>query len=109
MFLYSSAVSIFAASEAVQITEAGRRGVSRLVADAEAGHTTVLRRRAEPVAAVVSYRDVQRLADLERDLTDVALVLARAASDSGNRSSLDDVIASYGYTRQRLASMEDPV
>lgn len=102
-------MSIFAASEAVQITEAGRRGVSRLVADAEAGHTTVLRRRAEPVAAVVSYRDVQRLADLERDLTDVALVLARAASDSGNRSSLDDVISSYGYTRQQLASMNDPV
>jgi len=102
-------VSIFAASEAVQITEAGRRGVSKLVADAEAGHTTVLRRRAEPVAAVVSYRDVQRLADLERDLTDVALVLARAASDSGNRSALDDVISSYGYTRQQLASMDDPV
>jgi len=102
-------VSIFAASEAVQITEAGRRGVSKLVADAEAGHTTVLRRRAEPVAAVVSYRDVQRLADLERDLTDVALVLARAASDSGNRSPLDDVISSYGYTRQQLASMDDPV
>ncbi len=102
-------MSIFAASEAVQITEAGRRGVSKLVADAEAGHTTVLRRRAEPVAAVVSYRDVQRLADLERDLTDVALVLARAASDSGNRSALDDVISSYGYTRQQLASMDDPV
>ncbi len=102
-------MSIFAASEAVQITEAGRRGVSKLVADAEAGHTTVLRRRAEPVAAVVSYRDVQRLADLERDLTDVALVLARAASDSGNRSPLDDVISSYGYTRQQLASMDDPV
>lgn len=102
-------MGIFAASEAVQITEAGRRGLSKLVADAEAGHTTVLRRRAEPVAAVVSYRDVQRLADLERDLTDVALVLARAASDSGNRSALDDVISSYGYTRQQLASMDDPV
>ena len=101
-------MDILAGSEALQITEAGRKGVSRLVADAEAGHATVLRRRAEPVAAVVSYRDMQRLADLERDLTDVALVLARAAADSGNRTSLDDVIAHVGYTRQQLATMDAP-
>jgi prevent-host-death family protein len=101
-------MSILDGSEAVAITEAGRRGVSRLVADAEAGHSTVLRRRAEPVAAVVSYRDVQRLAELERDLVDVALVLARSASDSGNRTSLDDVVTSLGYTREQLDSMDDP-
>lgn len=95
-------------SEAVPITEAGRRGVSRLVADAEAGHPTLLHRRSEPVAAVVGYREVERLVELERDLTDVALVLARAASDSGRRSALDAVIESAGYTREQLAEMDDP-
>lgn len=101
-------MSFWTDPEVVMITEAGRRGVSKLVADAEAGHTTVLRRRAEPVAAVVSYRDVQRLAELERDLTDVALVLARAASDTGRRTPLDSVIESFGYTRAQLESMADP-
>ncbi len=95
-------------AEIVQITEAGRRGVSRLVADAEAGHTTVLSRRAKSVAAVVSYQDVQRLDELERTLTDVALVLSRAAVDTGQRTSLEDAIASFGYTRDELNSMDDP-
>jgi len=95
-------------AEVVPITEAGRRGVSRLVAAAEAGHTTVLSRRAESVAAVVSYRDVQRLGELERTLTDVALVLSRAAADTGHRTSLDEVIASVGYTRDELNNMDDP-
>ena len=92
----------------MQITEAGRRGVSRLVADAEAGHPTVLSRRAESIAAVVSYRDVQRLDELERTLTDVALVLSRAAADTGQRTSLDDAIVSFGYTRDELNSMDAP-
>lgn len=95
-------------SEQVAITEASRRGVSRLVADAEKGHPTVLRRRAEPVAAVVSYRELQRLQALERDLVDVALVLARAATDTGRRISLDEVITSFGYTREQLDAMDDP-
>jgi prevent-host-death family protein len=95
-------------AEIVQITEAGRRGVSRLVADAEAGHPTVLSRRAESIAAVVSYRDVQRLDELERTLTDVALVLSRAAADTGQRTSLDDAIVSLGYTRDELNSMDAP-
>ena len=95
-------------SEQVAITEASRRGVSRLVADAENGHPTVLRRRAEPVAAVVSYRELQRLQALERDLVDVALVLARAATDTGRRISLDEVITSSGYTREHLDAMDDP-
>lgn len=101
-------MSLLTDSETVPITEAGRRGVSRLVADAEAGHPTVLRRRGEPVAAVVSYRDVERLAELERDLVDVALVLSRAAADTGRRTPLDKVIGSLGYTREQLVAMDDP-
>lgn len=107
-FLCSFAVTIFADAENVAITEASRRGVSKPVADAEAGHTTILRRRSEPVAALVGYQDVQRLAAMERDLTDVALVLTRAATDNGRRTPLDDVITSFGFTREQLNKFDDP-
>lgn len=95
-------------AEPLAITEASRRGVSRLVADAENGHATILRRHAEPVAAVISFRELERLQALERDLVDVALVLARAASDSGHRTSLDEVIESLGYSREQLEAMDEP-
>ncbi len=90
------------------ITEASRRGVSRLVADAEGGQTTILRRHSEPVAAVIGYQELLRLQALERDLVDVALVLARAATDDGQRTSLDEVIDGFGYTRGQLEAMDEP-
>ena len=40
---------------------------------------------------------------LAADLRDLALVLSRVATDSGRRTSLDDVIAAYGHTRESLA------
>jgi hypothetical protein len=33
------------------------------------------------------------------DLRDAALVLVRAATDTGARTSLDDVIAAFGFER----------
>jgi prevent-host-death family protein len=96
------------AAEPLAITEASRRGVSKLVADAEAGHATILRRHSEPVAAVISFAELQRLQGLERDLVDVALVLARAATDTGGRTSLDAAIESLGFTREQLTAMDDP-
>ena len=95
-------------AEFLPIADASRRGVSKLAADAENGHATILRRHAEPVAAVISFHELQRLQRLERDLVDVALVLARAATDSGSRTSLDAAIESLGFTRDQLASMDDP-
>lgn len=97
-----------AEAEPLPITEASRRGVSKLVTDAENGHATILRRHAEPVAAVIGFQELQRLQGLERDLIDVALVLTRAATDNGQRTSLDAAIESLGFTRERLAEMEEP-
>ncbi len=82
--------------------------MSRLVADAENGHPTILRRHAEPVAALISYQELLRLQALERDLVDVALVLARTATDSGNRTSLGTAIEAFGYTPAQLDAMDDP-
>lgn len=97
-----------AEAEPLPIAAASRRGVSKLATDAENGHATILKRHAEPVAAVISFHELQRLQGLERDLVDVALVLARAATDSGRRTSMDETIESLGFTREQLASMDDP-
>lgn len=41
------------------------------------------------------------------DLLDLALVLARSATDDGSRTSLEDVLAAFGHTRDTLATIPD--
>jgi prevent-host-death family protein len=89
------------------VTEATQRGVAGLVADAERGADVVVTRRHKPIAVILAY---ERLAELSRgaeDLRDLALVLARSATDSGRRTALDDVLAAFGHTRESLAAMPD--
>jgi alpha-ketoglutarate-dependent taurine dioxygenase len=53
---------------------------------------------------------MQRLAEIEAamaDLHDLALVLARSATDSGRRTSFDDVLHAYGHTRESLQALPD--
>jgi len=91
----------------LSVTEAAQRGVARLVADAEQGSDVVVTRHRRPVAAVVSIR---RMADIERaaaDLSDLALVLARSVTDTGERAGLDEVLAAFGHTRESLAALPD--
>jgi hypothetical protein len=40
------------------------------------------------------------------DSRDLALVLARSATDSGGRTSFDDVLVASGHTRDSLASIK---
>ncbi len=89
-------------SDIVSVTEASRRGVSGLVSAVERGEDIVIARRSTPVAAVVSMQRLTELQELQVDLRDLALVLARVASDTGDRTSLDDVITKFGYTRADL-------
>ncbi|GAA2722279.1 prevent-host-death family protein [Actinocorallia aurantiaca] len=91
----------------VTVTEATRRGVAGLVADAEQGADLVVTRRHHPVAAVVSMRRLAELEQAEADIRDLALVLARAATDSGRRTSLDDVIAAFGHTEESLTAIPE--
>jgi hypothetical protein len=42
------------------------------------------------------------LDELEADLRDIALVLARMAGDDGRLTSLDDAIAGLGFDRSAL-------
>ena len=89
------------------VTEATQRGVAGLVAAAEQGSDLVVTRRHRPVAAVVGINRLAVLEEAESDLRDLALVLTRAATDTGRRTSLDDVLAAFGYTRETLAGLPD--
>jgi prevent-host-death family protein len=89
------------------VTEAAQRGIAGLVAEAEQGADLVVTRRHRPVAAVVGMSRLASLEEAESDLRDLALVLARAATDSGRRTSLDDVLAAFGHSRESLAELPD--
>ncbi|MCK2214680.1 type II toxin-antitoxin system Phd/YefM family antitoxin [Actinomadura sp. ATCC 31491] len=91
----------------LSVTEAAQRGVARLVADAEQGTDLVVTRRRQPVAAVVSMRRVNELEEAAADLRDLALVLARSVTDTGERVSLDEVLAAFGHTRESLSAIPD--
>jgi prevent-host-death family protein len=91
----------------ISVTDAARRGVARLVTDAEDGEDFVVTRRREPVAVVVSIHRLAELDRVESDLRDLALVLARAVADTGRRVPVDDVLAAFGHTRESLAELPD--
>lgn len=86
----------------MSVTEASARGVAGLLKDSEHGTDTVVQRHGKPVAAVVSIRQFEDLRELERDLRSAALVLSRAATDTGRRTDLDRVISSLGFSREEL-------
>lgn len=92
---------------AISVTEATARGVAGLLRDAEHGEDVVVSRHGTPVAAVVSIERMQQIHDLESELRDVALVLTRAATDTGKRISLEAAIAAFGFDRAELEAELD--
>jgi prevent-host-death family protein len=86
----------------LSVTDAAAAGVPSLVRDAENGDDIIVARRGHPVAAVVSMRRLDQLRVLEADLRDLALVMTRAATDTGARTELDEVISSFGFDRTEL-------
>jgi prevent-host-death family protein len=89
------------------VTEASRRGIAGLIAEAEEGRTIVVRRHNRPVAAIVSTERLHEIDETQDDLRDLALVLARQATDTGNRTSVDNVLAAFGHTRDSLDDVPD--
>jgi len=89
------------------VTDAAARGVAGLIKDAEAGADIIVSRRGKPVAAVISTKQLEQLRSLEGDLRDAAMVIIRAATDTGRRSSLDDAIAAFGFSRAELEAELD--
>lgn len=99
-------MAVIDTSHHISITEATRRGVSGLVADIVKSDI-VLERHGEPVAAVISMERIAALEEARSDLRDLALVLTRAATDTGERVSLDDVLGTFGLTREQLNALPD--
>ena len=106
-FLYSFGMTILEAASELTVTEATQRGVAGLVAAAEHGSDLVVTRRHRPVAAVVGINRLTELDEAAADLRDLALVLTRIATDSGQRTSFDDVLEAFGHTRESLAALPD--
>ena len=93
-------------TDLISISDAAKLGVSGLVRAAEEGHGHVLLRNNKPVAAVVSMDHLERLQQLEADMLDVSLAVARTLTTGPDRHSLDDVLARFGYTRDQLRDLD---
>jgi prevent-host-death family protein len=106
-YLYSICMTILRDAYELSVTEATRRGVAGLVADAEQGSDLVVTRRHRPVAAVVGIERLTELEEAAANLRDLALAIARTATDSGRRTPLDDVLAAFGHTRESLGELPD--
>jgi phage gp37-like protein len=89
------------------VTEAAKLGVSALVREPEEGHERVLLRNNKPVTVVVSFERFDRPQEMWEDTQDLALSAARAITAGPDRTSLDDVLAEFGYSRDELRSMPD--
>lgn len=75
--------------------------------EAEQGTDVVVTRHRRPVAAVIAYHRLEELSQAAQDLNDLALALARKVTDSGERTSLDEVLRAFGQTRASLAALPD--
>jgi prevent-host-death family protein len=83
----------------LSVTEASRRGIARLVADAAHGTEVVVQRHGRPVAAIIGFERFTELEQLRDDLRDLALVIGRSVADDGRRTDLDDVVDAFGRAR----------
>jgi prevent-host-death family protein len=97
----------FQDSRAVSVTAATSRGVAGLVKDAEMGEDVIVERHGRAVAAVVSVDHFEQLKRMRADVSSAALILARELTDTGNRTSLDDVFSSFGLDRADLEAELD--
>lgn len=105
--LHTCVVSAFRISEELAVSEASSRGVSRLVRDARDSGPVVITSHNQAVAAVVGMGDLAAVEQTLEDLADLALVVARACSEAGGRTGMDEVLAAFGHTRRSLAAVPD--
>jgi prevent-host-death family protein len=94
-------------SHVVSVTEAAKAGLPKLLREVELGEDVVVERHGKAVAAVVSMRHLDEIRRLEADLRETALLLSRAATDTGRRTGLDEVLTSFGFDRADLEAELD--
>lgn len=89
-------------AEIFSVSEAVKRGLPSVVRSASAGTDFVIENHGKPQAVIVGIERITRVEELERDLQSAVLVLSRAATDNGNRTDIDTVIASFGLDPAEL-------
>lgn len=89
------------------ITEASRAGVSALVKSAAVGEDVALSRHGRVVAEVVGAEELAQLRRDRETLRDAALVMARFATDTGERTDLDHAMKAFGVDRAELEAEVD--
>ena len=92
----------FRVMQTVSISKASSAGVSHLVSMAESGTPVPLTRHGRIVAEVVSANEMERLRRDSETLRDAVLALGRFATESGERTDLDDAMEMFGFSRAEL-------
>lgn len=64
-------------------------------------------RNNRPVAAVIGMDQFEQLQTLQDDLLDIVLTSARMLTTSDRRTSLDEVLTFFGFTREQLAELPE--
>lgn len=93
-------------SEHLSVSEASSRGISNLIATA-LDHSILVENHGKAQAIVLSMARVAELNETADDLRDLALVLSRAATDSGKRTTFDDVLVAFELNRDDLRTIRD--
>lgn len=94
----------------ISVTEANSLGISKLVKEANDGRDLVLMRNNKPVAAIVGksrLARLQKVEEAEEDLRLFAIAIVRAATDTGQRVSLEDAAAKFGIDLDSLDDEDD--
>lgn len=93
---------------------AASKNLSALVDDVELHGYSIISRRNAPAAAVIPIHRFTELQEAEmrwesdyEESRDWMLTIARVITDGGNRTTLDDVLEKFGYTRSELEALDD--
>ncbi len=100
-------MAIIDTSELISISDANKLGVSALVREAEAGRERVLLRNNRAVAVIIGMDQLERLQQMQEDVMDIALTSARMLTTGEQRTTFDDVLTRFGYTREQLADLPE--
>ena len=91
--------------ELVSSEEAGERGLADLLVDAS--HRPIAVDTSQGQVVIMRRDMIDQVVDRHEDFLDALLVVTRAVTDPGNRTSLDDVIAELELTEDEIQAAAD--
>jgi prevent-host-death family protein len=98
-------MAVISTEDVVPVTDASKR-LPTLVKQVEHSGQKILFKNNRPVAALIGVERLRQLQEAEDALADLALLAARIMTDSGQRTTLDEVLETYGVTREELRELD---